>query len=92
MKFININTGAILEPSCEMVTAQLRKNPLYREYIPQVKKEPSPVKEKPPVEYKSLSKMKKDELLAVAQEAGLEVPGDATKDQIVKMINAARGE
>jgi len=81
VKFINKNTGAILEPSCDMVTEQLRKDPSYKEYIPQEE----------PAEEKPLSKLKKDELLAVAQEAGLEVPEDATKDQIVKMINAARG-
>lgn len=86
MKFININTGAILEPSCDMVTEQLRKNHSYKEYNPTEK----PVKK--PEERKPLSKLKKDELLAVAQEAGLEVPEDATKDQIVKMINSARGE
>ena len=82
MKFINKNTGAILEPSCDMVTEQLRKDPSYKEYIPQEE----------PAEEKPLSKLKKDELLKVAQDAGIAVPDGATKAQIVELIEAAKGE
>lgn len=79
MKFINKNTGAILEPSCDMVTEQLRKDPSYKEYIPQEE----------PAEEKPLSKLKKDELLAAAQAAGIDVPDGSTKAEIVELIQAA---
>lgn len=39
---------------------------------------------------KPLSKMNKEELLAVAREAGIEVPEAATNKQIVELIEAAR--
>jgi hypothetical protein len=36
--------------------------------------------------------MNKDELLKVAQDAGIAVPDGATKAQIVELIEAAKGE
>ena len=41
---------------------------------------------------KPLADMKKDELLAAAAEAGVEVPDGATNADIVKLIEAARAE
>lgn len=78
MKFINKINGVILEPGCEMVAEQLKKNSEYEEY-----KEGG---EKP------LSKMNKDELILTAQKAGIDVPENATKDCIIEMINAVKTE
>ncbi len=69
-KFKSIVTGAILEPNSEMVAEQLRKNPSFVVYDGQ---EAAQGDEKP------LSKMNKDELLKVAQDAEIAVPDGATK-------------
>ena len=59
-KFKSIVTGAILEPNSEMVAEQLRKNPSFVVYDGQ---------EAAQGDKKPLSKMNKDELLKVAQDA-----------------------
>lgn len=82
MKFINKRTGVILEPRSRMVEDQLRKSAEYAPYEPQ--------KAAGGAE-KSLAKMNKAELLEVAQEVGIAVPDDATKAQIVELIQATKG-
>nr|DAJ16964.1 MAG TPA: recombination endonuclease VII [Siphoviridae sp. ct5YG1]DAU41850.1 MAG TPA: dimeris T4 recombination endonuclease VII [Bacteriophage sp.] len=77
MKFINRRTGVILEPGSPMVEDQLRKSADYAPYEPQKAAEGA---EKP------LAKMSKAELLEAAQAAGIAVPDDATKAQIVELI------
>lgn len=77
MKFINRRTGVILEPGSPMVEDQLRKSADYSPYEPQKAAEGA---EKP------LAKMNKAELLEAAQAAGIAVPDDATKAQIVELI------
>ena len=81
--FIDVSTGAILEPNSEMVAEQLRKNPSFVVYDGQ---EAAQGDEKP------LSKMNKDELLKVAQDAEIAVPDGATKAEIVELIKAAQGD
>ena len=76
-KFKSIVTGAILEPNSEMVAEQLRKNPSFVVYDGQ---EAAQGDEKP------LSKMNKDELLKVAQDAEIAVPDGATKAEIVEYV------
>jgi hypothetical protein len=82
-KFKSIVTGVILEPNSEMVAEQLRKNPSFVVYDGQ---EAAQGDEKP------LSKMNKDELLKVAQDAEIAVPDGATKAEIVELIKAAQGD
>lgn len=77
MKFINRRAGVILEPGSPMVEDQLRKSADYSPYEPQKAAEGA---EKP------LAKMNKAELLEAAQAAGIAVPDDATKAQIVELI------
>ena len=77
MKFINIRTGVTLEPRSPMVEDQLRKSPDYTPYEPQKAADGA---EKP------LAKMNKAELLEAAQAAGIAVPDDATKAQIIELI------
>lgn len=76
MKFKNKQTGVILEPKSPMVEDQLQKSPDFEAFEEQPAKKP-------------LSKMKVDELLEVAQEAGIEIPEGAKKDDIVDLIKAA---
>ena len=83
MKFINKRTGVILEPRSRMVEDQLRKSAEYAPYEPQKAEDEG---EKP------LVKMNKAELLEVAQAAGIAVPDDATKAQIVELIQAKGAE
>ena len=82
-KFKSIVTGAILEPNSEMVAEQLRKNPSFVAYDGQ---------ETAQGEGKPLSKMNKDELLKVTQDAEIAVPDGATKAEIVELIKAAQGD
>lgn len=82
MKFKNKQTGAILEPKNEMVLDQLRKS---KDYTPYDGKDAGQNGPKP------LSKMNKDELLAAAQAAGIDVPDGATKDAIIELIQANSG-
>ena len=77
MKFINRRTGVILEPRSRMVEDQLRKS---AEYTPYDAQKASDGAEKP------LAKMNKAELQEPAQAAGIPVPDDATKAQIVELI------
>ena len=81
MKFINKRTGAILEPNSNFVAEQLMKSQDYAPYEPQAADGAE----------KSLAKMNKAELLEVAQEVGIAVPDDATKAQIVELIQATKG-
>lgn len=83
MKFINKRTGVILEPRSRMVEDQLRKSAEYAPYEPQKATDEG---EKP------LTKMNKAELLETAQAAGIAVPDDATKAQIVELIQAKGAE
>lgn len=82
MKFKNKRTGAILEPKNEMVLEQLRKSEDYTPYDGKDAGQGGP---------KPLSKMNKDELLAAAQAAGIDVPDGATKDAIIELIQANSG-
>lgn len=82
MKFKNKQTGAILEPKNDMVTEQLRKSEDYTPYDGKDAGQNGP---------KPLSKMNKDELLAAAQAAGIDVPDGATKDAIIELIQANSG-
>ena len=82
MKFKNKQTGAILEPKNEMVLDQLRKSEDYTPYDVKDAGQNGP---------KPLSKMNKDELLAAAQAAGIDVPDGATKDAIIGLIQANSG-
>jgi hypothetical protein len=66
-----------------MVEDQLRKSAEYAPYEPQKAADEG---EKP------LSKMNKDELLKVAQDAEIAVPDGATKAEIVELIKAAQGD
>lgn len=81
MKFKNKQTGVILEPRSEMVLEQLQKSEDFDVYDGQDAAEGD---ERP------LSKMNKDDLLKVAQDAGIAVPDGATKAQIIELIQAAR--
>lgn len=83
MKFKRLSNGVILEPKSPMVEEQLRKKPSFVAYDGQ---EDVKSDEKP------LSKMNKDELLKVAQDAEIAVPEGATKAEIVELIKAASGE
>ena len=82
MKFKNKQTGAILEPKNEMVLDQRRKSEDYTPYDGKDAGQNGP---------KPLSKMNKDELLAAAQAAGIDVPDGATKDAIIELIQANSG-
>lgn len=82
MKFKNKQTGAILEPKNEMVLDQLRKS---EDYTPYDGKDAGQNRPKP------LAKMNKDELLAAAKVAGIDVPDGATKDAIIELIQANSG-
>ena len=82
MKLKNKQTGAILEPKNVMVLVQLRKSEDYTPYDGKDAGQNGP---------KPLSKMNKDELLAAAQAAGIDVPDGATKDAIIELIQANSG-
>ena len=88
MKFRINTTGSIGEPNDETVLEQMKNSPFYTA-IPDV--EPD-AQEGDNEGVKPLSKMNKDELLKVAQDAGIAVPVGATKAQIVELIEAAKGE
>ena len=83
MKFINKRTGVILEPRSRMVEDQLRKSAEYAPYEPP---QAAGEGDKPP------AKRNKAELLETAQAAGIAVPDDATKAQIVELIQAKGAE
>lgn len=82
MKFKNKRNGVILEPNSEIVAEQLMKSPDYSPYEPQKAEDEGE---------KSLAKMNKAELLETAQAAGITVPDDATKAQIIELIQAEKG-
>ena len=86
MKFINTRSGVILEPASETVVEQLRKSPDYKPYDGQNGAQGGD-KDKG----KPLSRMNKEELLAAAQAAGIDVPDGATKDAIIELIQANSG-
>lgn len=86
MKFKHIRTGAILEPHSDLVLEQFQKSP---DLIPF--DDPEPVAASGDGD-KPLSKFTKDELLEMAQDAGIAVPDGTTKAQIVELIEAAKGE
>lgn len=73
MKFINKRTDVILEPRSQMVEDQLRKSADYAPYEPQKAADGGD---------KLLAKI----LLEAAHAAGIAVPDDATKVQIVDLI------
>lgn len=41
---------------------------------------------------KDISKMKKEELIVIAKENGIEIPEDAKKEDIIKLIQEAEGK
>ena len=90
MKFRINTTGSIVEPNDETVLEQMKNSPFYTA-IPDV--EPD-AQEGDNEGVKPLSKMNKDELLAAAQAAGIDVPDGSTKAEIVELIQAteAAGE
>lgn len=77
MKFKNKQTGVILEPRSEMVQEQLEKSEDFEVYDGH---DDAQGGERP------LSKLNKDDLLKVAQEAEIVVPDGATKADIIKLI------
>jgi len=77
MKFINKRTGVILEPKSRMVEDQLRKSAEYGPYEPQKAEDGG--RQAPGEDDKA-------ELLEAAHAAGIAVPDDATKVQIVDLI------
>lgn len=77
MKFINRRTGVILEPRSPIVEDQLHKSAEYTPYDAQKAEDGAE---------KSLAKMNKAELLEAAQAVGIDVPDDATKAQIIDLI------
>lgn len=79
MKFKHRATGVILEPKTDMVIDQMKKNHEYEAV------DDAPVQ----TATKPLSKMTKDELIATAQNAGIQVPSDANKAEIISLIEAA---
>ncbi len=79
MKFINRRTGVILEPRSPMVENQLRKS---AEYTLCDSQKAADGVERP------LAKLNKTELLEIAKTAGIAVPDEATKAQIIEMIQA----
>lgn len=84
MKFKHIRTGAILEPHSDFVQEQFQKSP---DLIPF--DDPEPVAA-PGDGDKPLSKFTKDELLEMAQEAGIAVPDGAKKAEIIDLIEALK--
>lgn len=80
MKFKNKQTGVILEPRSEIVLEQLCKSD---DFAPCDGPDGAQGGEK------SLAKLNKDDLLKVAQEAGIAVPDGATKAEIIELIQAA---
>ena len=85
MKFRINTTGSIVEPNDETVLEQMKNSPFYTA-IPDV--EPD-AQEGDNEGVKPLSKMNKDELLKVAQDAEIAVPDGSTKAEIVELIQAA---
>lgn len=83
MKFKNKQTGVILEPRSEMVQEQLEKSEDFEVYDGQ---DDAQGGERP------LSKLNKDDLLKVAQEAEIVVPDGATKADIIKLIQDKAAE
>ena len=77
MRFINKRNGVILEPRNRTVEEQLRKSVEYTLYEPKTAVEGAE---------KALSKMTKAELLEAAKAAGIDVPDDATKAQLVELV------
>jgi hypothetical protein len=82
MKFIDKRTGAILEPASDMVVEQMKKSPDFE--IAGEKTADDKDKKK------DLKKMKVDELKALAAELGIEVPDDATKADMIDLIEKAQ--
>lgn len=80
MKFKHIRTGAILEPHSDFVLEQFQKSP---DLVPFDEPEPDAAGGGKP-----LSKFTKDELLEMAQEAGIAVPDGAKKAEIIELIEA----
>ena len=85
MKFRINTTESIVEPNDETVLEQMKNSHFYTA-IPDV--EPD-AQEGDNEGVKPLSKMNKDELLAAAQAAGIDVPDGSTKADIVELIQAA---
>lgn len=79
MKFIQVATGAILEPKNHTVAEQMERSTAFRAVAD------APVK----TATKPLSKMTKDELVTTAENAGIQVPSDANKAEIISLIEAA---
>lgn len=89
MKFRINTTGSIVEPNDETVLEQMKNSPFYTA-IPDVEPDVEPDAQEGDNEgVKPLSKMNKDELLAAAQAAGIDVPDGSTKAEIVELIQAA---
>lgn len=83
MKFKHLRTGAILEPHDDFVLEQFQKS------LDLVPFEDQPPQATAQGGDKPLSKLTKAELLSTAQEAGIAVPDDATKAEIISLIEAA---
>ena len=68
--------GKIIINATEKAYNVIYKQQGYEPYIVEEKKE----------EVKDISKMKKEELLAVATEKGVEIPENATKEVLINLI------
>ena len=68
--------GKIIINATEKAYNVIYKQQGYESYIVEEKKE----------EVKDISKMKKEELLAVATEKGVEIPENATKEVLINLI------
>lgn len=87
MKFINTRSGVILELASDAVADQLRKSQDYKPYDGQNDAQGGDNGGEKP-----LSRMNKEELLAAAQAAGVEVPEGATKAEIIELIQTNSGD
>lgn len=85
MKFRNKATGAILEPAVELVEQQLAKNPMYE--VVDGKAPPAGGNNAGGGD-KPLEKMKKADLLKMAQDMGLDVAESMTVPKLVEAIKA----
>lgn len=84
MKFKNKDTGSILSPKTDFAAEQLKKDPRFV-MIEGKKDDDSGGGENET----QLEKMKKEDLLALAAEKGIEVSAQDSKDKILAAIKAA---
>ena len=95
MKFINRRTGCILEPGSIQVEEQLRVNPEYSLWnseelleaeLPQEDSTPKESRAGNGTAKMALAKMSKSELMDAAKAAGIVVAAEATKSEIIALL------